>query len=148
MNWLVGAYLEYLKLTITRLRARDRADYFAKLSDLRLVGGGFAPFQRLQERIDETIEGVNPCDEADVDRAVAEIRAAFADFPWLSEPFLNLLEGRKNHLPNNKLALQLVNRRNGFLGDGAYREHFFGDADLAGLALAGWRDLRKYRERR
>ena len=148
VNWLVGAYLEYLKLTITRLRARDRADYFAKLGDLRLVGGGFAPFQRLQERIDETIEGVNPCDEADVDRAIAEIRAAFADFPWLSEPFLNLLEGRKNHLPNNKLALQLVNRRNGFLGDGAYREHFFGDADLTGLALAGWRDLRKYRERR
>ncbi len=144
VNWLVGAYLEYLKLTITRLRARDRADYFAKLGDLRMVGGGFAPFQRLQERIDGALEAVDPRDEVDVDRTVAEIRAAFADFHWLSEPFLNLLDGRKNHLPNNKLAKQLFNPRNGFLGDAEYRAHFFGDADLGRLALAGWRDLRRY----
>ena len=49
MLWLLGAYLEYLKLTVTRLRARDRADYLAQLSSLRLAGGGFDEFFALLE---------------------------------------------------------------------------------------------------
>ncbi|MDO8310931.1 MAG: tryptophan 7-halogenase, partial [Sideroxyarcus sp.] len=33
--WLLGAYLEYLKLTVTRICAKDRTDYLAQLSGLR-----------------------------------------------------------------------------------------------------------------
>jgi FADH2 O2-dependent halogenase len=127
--WLLGAYLEYLKLTVTRLRAHDRADYLAKLGDLKLAGGGFSEFFKLQEHIDSLIERVNVEDEAEVDRTVAEVQAAFAGFRWMNSPFRDLLKG-KNHLPNNKLRINLLNQSDGFLGDGAYREHFFGEADL------------------
>ena len=141
--WLLGAYLEYLKLTVTRLRAKDRADYLRQLSGLRLAGGGFAPFFVLQEQIDALIDAVNPDDEADVDRTVAEIRKIFGSFTWLSSAFRDLLAG-KNHLPNNKLRVNLLNQTDGFLGDGIYREHFFGDAAPAELIGKALREQARY----
>jgi FADH2 O2-dependent halogenase len=125
--WLLGAYWEYVKLTVTRLRANDRADYLQQLSELRLAGGGFAPFFALQEKIDALIENVNPDNEADVERTVVEIKQLFAAFKWLPSAFRDLLNG-KNHLPNNKLRVNLLNQTDGFLGDGIYREHLFGGA--------------------
>jgi FADH2 O2-dependent halogenase len=136
--WLLGAYLEYVKLTVTRLRASSRSDYLAQLSELRLAGGGFPPFFALQEEIDGLIEEVNPEDEADVERTVKEMRRIFDSFRWLPSAFRDLLNG-KNHLPNNKLRANLLNQTDGFFGDGAYRQHFFGDAttlELIGKAIA------------
>ncbi|MGC8781676.1 MAG: NAD(P)/FAD-dependent oxidoreductase, partial [Anaerolineae bacterium] len=141
--WLLGAYLEYLKLTVTRLRARDRADYLAQLRGLRLAGGGFPEFFALQEQVDALMERVNPDDEADVERTAAQIRALFGGFRWLSSAFRDVLNG-KNHLPDNKLRLNLLNRTDGFLGDGLYREHFFGDASLLELAVKAVREQARY----
>jgi FADH2 O2-dependent halogenase len=141
--WLLGAYLEYLKLTVTRLRAVDRADYLAQLSGLRLAGGGFDQFFALQKHIDALIEQVDPDDEADVARTVALIRALFGQFPWLSSAFRDLLAG-KNHLPNNKLRVNLLNRTDGFLGDGVYNQHFFGGASLADLVAKAVREQAHY----
>jgi FADH2 O2-dependent halogenase len=141
--WLLGAYLEYLKLTVTRLRAKDRADYLQQLRGLRLAGGGFAPFFVLQEQIDALIDAVNPDDEADVDRTVAQIREIFGSFPWLSSAFRDLLAG-KNHLPNNKLRVNLLNQTDGFLGDGIYRQHFFGDASTVELMGKAVREQARY----
>ena len=117
---------------MTRLRAKDRADYLRQLSGLRLAGGGFAPFFALQEQIDALIDAVNPDDEADVDRTVAQIGRFSAHSNGSPPHFRDLLAG-KNHLPNNKLRVNLLNQTDGFLGDGIYREHFFGDASTAGL---------------
>ncbi len=125
--WLLGAYLEYLKLTVTRLRATDRADYLTQLRGLRLAGGGFDEFFVLQEQIDALIDQVDPDDEADVQRTVAQIHTLFGSFKWMSSAIRDLLSG-KNHLPNNKLRVNLFNKSDGFFGDGAYRDHFFGDA--------------------
>lgn len=141
--WLLGAYLEYLKLTVTRLRATDRADYLAQLSGLSLAGGGFPEFFALQQHIDALIEQVDPDDEADVERTAALIRALFGNFKWLSSAFRDLLAG-KNHLPNNKLRVNLLNRTDGFLGDGVYNQHFFGDASLAQLAAKAVREQGRY----
>jgi FADH2 O2-dependent halogenase len=141
--WLLGAYLEYLKLTVTRMRATDRAGYLAQLSGLSLAGGGFPEFFALQQHIDALIEQVDPDDEADVERTVALIRALFGNFKWLSSAFHDLLAG-KNHLPNNKLRVNLLNRSDGFLGDGAYNHHFFGGASLAELAAKAVREQARY----
>lgn len=141
--WLLGAYLEYLKLTVTRLRAKDRADYLAQLGGLRLAGGGFSEFFALQEWIDALIDQVDPDDEADVDRTVAQIRAIFGSFKWLSSAFRDLLAG-KNHLPNNKLRVNLLNRSDGFLGDGIYQEHFFGNTSLTTLVAKALREQARY----
>ena len=144
--WLLGAYLEYLKLTVTRLRATDRADYLAQLGDLRLVGGGFSEFFTLQEQIDALIDQVNPDDEADVEHTAAQIRELFGSFKWLSSAFRDLLDG-KNHLPNNKLRVNLLNRSDGFLGDGTYNEHFFGNASVARLLTKAIREQARYSTR-
>ena len=74
---------------------------------------------------------------------MAQIHALFATFPWLSSAFRDLLAG-KNHLPNNKLRVNLFNQTDGFLGDGPYREHFFGDKTLADLLALAVREQARY----
>lgn len=132
--WLLGAYTEYVKLLSTRARARSRSEYFATVQTLRLVGGGFAEFKALADRIDGIIEAVNPCDKAAADRAVTEIRALYDATPWVPWAFRQVLVG-KNYLPRNKLRLSLLRQSSsGFMGTGAFRQHFFGDATLAEVA--------------
>lgn len=132
--WLLGAYTEYVKLLSTRARARSRAEYFAEVQTLRLVGGGFGEFKALADRIDAILEAVDPCDEAAVDRAVAEIRELYDATPWVPWAFRQVLAG-KNHLSANKLRLSLLRQSSaGFMGEGAFRQHFFGDATMAEVA--------------
>jgi FADH2 O2-dependent halogenase len=128
--WLLGAYLEYLRLITSRYRANgNRADYLALLQSHRLAGGGFALFFDIQQQIDALMDAVNPDDMLDVGRTVAAIKTQFARFPWLPSAFQDLLDG-KNHLPDNKLRLNLLNRQVGFLGSGVYRQHFFGSEPI------------------
>jgi FADH2 O2-dependent halogenase len=143
VQWLLGAYLEYLMLSITRLRSKTREEYLMLLKDNRLTGGGFNCFFEIQEKIDALFEQVNPDDEADVDRVVAESRALFVSFRWLPKPFQAVLDG-KSHLPKNKFRLSLFNKRDGFMGDGEYRKHFFGDMSLLDLGIKGGRDAIHY----
>lgn len=143
VQWLLGAYLEYLMLSITRMRSKDREEYLALLKDNKLAGGGFNRFFEIQEKVDALFELVNPKDEADVDRVVAESRALFASFQWLPKPFQAVLDG-KNHLPKNKFRLTLFNKRDGFMGDGEYRQHFFGDMSLLDLGIKGTLDAVRY----
>lgn len=124
--WLLGAYLEYLRLITNRYRANgDRATYLELMHPHRLAGGGFPLFFEIQEKIDALLDAVDPDDEAEVDRVVADIEVQFARFPWMPSAFKDLLDG-KNHLPDNKLRLNLLNRQVGFMGSSDYREHFFG----------------------
>ncbi len=141
--WLLGAYLEYLKLTVTRLRATDRADYLMQLRGLRLAGGGFDEFFALQEHVDALIDQVDPANEADVESTVAQIHLLFGSFKWMSSAIRDLLSG-KNHLPNNKLRVNLFNKSDGFFGDGSYREHFFGDAKSVDLIFKALQEQARY----
>jgi tetracycline 7-halogenase / FADH2 O2-dependent halogenase len=132
--WLLGAYTEYVKLLSTRGRARNRHEYFGEVAQLRLVGGGFKAFEALADQIDTLIEAVDPGDEAAVERAVAEIRARYAATPWVPWAFGQVLAGA-NHLPKNKLRLSLLRQSSaGFMGEGAFRQHFFGTATMAEVA--------------
>jgi FADH2 O2-dependent halogenase len=143
VQWLLGAYLEYLMLSITRLRSQNRQEYIALLKNNKLAGGGFCKFFELQERTDMLFEQVDSEDEADVDRVVTESRALFASFRWLPKPFQAVLDGA-NHLPKNKFRLTLFNARDGFMGDGEYRKHFFGDMSLLDLGIKGAADAVRY----
>lgn len=141
--WLLGAYLEYVRLVINRLRAQDRQAYLTLMAPHRLAGGGFAPFFAIQEQIDALIDQVNPADEADVDQTVAAIKALFASFPWMPATFRDLLNG-KRFLPDNKLRPNLLNPGTGFMGSGEYRNHFFGDKSLAELLRKALADQFRY----
>jgi tetracycline 7-halogenase / FADH2 O2-dependent halogenase len=140
VEWLLGAYLEYLMLSITRMRAKDREEYITLLSDNRLAGGGFDGFFEIQKKVDALFDAVDPDDEIDVDRMVAEANALFASLPWMPKPFQAVLDG-KNHLPKNKFRLTLFNKDDGFMGSGAYRQHFFGDMSLLELGFKGAQDM-------
>jgi hypothetical protein len=61
----------------------------------------------------------------------------------MSTAFQDLLDG-KNHLPDNKLRFNLLNRRVGFLGSGEYRQHFFGGKSSLELLRKGMEDQLKY----
>jgi FADH2 O2-dependent halogenase len=142
--WLLGAYLEYLRLITNRYRANgDRAKYIEFIRPHRLAGGGFPLFFEIQEKIDALMDAVNPEDEEDVDRVVSEIKAQFARFPWMPSAFKDLLAG-KNHLPDNKLRLNLLNRQVGFLGSGVYRRHFFGDHSALEMLRKALTDQLRY----
>ena len=141
--WLLGAYLEYVRMIINRYRAHDRTEYLALMRSHRLAGGGFDRFFALQEHIDALIDQVDPDNEADVDSTVAQIKLLFANFPWLSSAFADLLAG-KNHLPDNKLRFNLLDRHSGFMGDGAYRAHFFGAKNLPELLERAIADQLRY----
>lgn len=141
--WLLGAYLEYLRMITNRFRSKTRDEYLAYMRPHRLAGGGFEPFFAMQEKIDALMDAVNPDDKADVDRTVAAIQAQFKSFPWLPIVFQELLKG-KNHLPDNKLRLRLLRRTDGFLGEGIYREHFFGGVPLTRLVQCALRDQLHY----
>ncbi len=143
VQWLLGAYLEYLMLSITRMRAKDRAEYLELLKHNRMAGGGFKEFFEVQEQVDELFEAVDPDDEADVDRLVAQAHETFASFPWMPMPFNAILDGA-NHLPKNKFRLTLFNKNDGFMGGGAYRKHFFGDTSMLGLLYKGAIDYLRY----
>jgi FADH2 O2-dependent halogenase len=142
--WLQGAYLEYLRLIMNRFRAAgDRARYLELMKPHKLAGGGFDKFFEIQEQIDALMDAVNPEDEADVDRTVTEIKRLFDGFPWMPTVIRALLHG-KNHLPDNKLRLNLLDKRVGFMGSGEYREHFFGDESMLNLLILAAKDEAKY----
>lgn len=141
--WLLGAYLEYVRLVINRMRARDRAEYMALMQPHKLAGGGFDHFFAIQTEIDALIDQVNPDDETDVDRTVAQIKACFAKFPWMPSSIQDLLNG-KTFLPDNKLRPNLLNPGTGFMGSGAYRSHFFGDQSLPALLGKAGADIYRY----
>jgi len=143
VQWLLGAYLEYLMLSITRMRAKDRQEYIHLLANNRLAGGGFEGFFTLQEQMDALFDSVNPLDEQDINRTIAKARALFQEFAWLPTPFKAVLDG-KNHLPKRKFRLTLFKKSDGFMGSGPYRRHFFGDLTLLQLARKTIKDYFYY----
>ena len=130
--WLLGAYTELVKLSSVRALAENRRSYYAGTQDLRLVGGGFAEFRAVADAVDARLEALDLYDEAAVDRAVAEIKAQLGGLEWLPQAFRDVLDG-KTYLPKRKLRLGLLGRDTGFLGRGAYREHFFKDVTTRSL---------------
>ncbi len=130
--WLLGAYTEFVKLSSVRALATDRRSYYAGTQDLRLVGGGFAEFREVADAVDARLETLDLQDEAAVDRAVAEIQAQLRRLEWLPQAFRDVLDG-KTYLPKRKLRLGLLGRDTGFLGRGAFREHFFKDVTTTSL---------------
>ena len=131
--WMLGAYLELVKLMSLRNESVDRRAYFEAARHLKLAGGAFSEFEELSDRIDRIVEEVNIDDDAAVDTAVARIRALYDTVDWIPDAFVQVLKG-KNHLPANKFRVSLFDREDGFLGHGAFRQHFFGDHSMTEVA--------------
>ncbi len=140
VQWLLGAYTELVRLDMMRARCGgDRAAYFQHLISLKLAGGGFAEFAAIADRVDGLIEAVDPADETAVTQTVAAINDLYAQVPWIASPFRDVLKG-KTYLPKNKIRLELLRPGRGFMGQGAYRQHFFGEMSLIDVLAYGLRE--------
>lgn len=145
--WLLGAYLELVKLTSARAqtsfqcsdhhqaddqlvnRAERRKEYYSQVKSLSLVGGGFTAFNALTQVIYTLLEETDTeCDHA-VRETAEKIYQLLDTVPWMPAPFKDVLNG-KNHLPVCKIRPSLLLPQQGFLGNGNYRKHFFGDTPL------------------
>jgi hypothetical protein len=127
-----------------RLQAgEDRQAYYDQLVTLKLAGGGFAEFDEVAERVDSIMERVDASDETAVADAVSQISQIFRSLSWIAEPFLALLEG-KTYLPKNKIRLGLLKPGAGFMRQGDYRAHFFGELTMRDLLLYGLKEKARY----
>ncbi|MEO0458709.1 MAG: tryptophan 7-halogenase, partial [Cyanobacteria bacterium P01_A01_bin.114] len=134
--WLLGAYLELVKLTSARAQASQlprsdrRKHYYDQVRSLKLVGGGFPAFDALAEQVYTILEQTDLDSKRAVEQATQQIYQLLVAVPWLPGPFRDVLNG-KNHLPFNKIRPSLFKAEQGFLGNGQYREHFFGKTPLS-----------------
>ncbi|MEM7031079.1 MAG: NAD(P)/FAD-dependent oxidoreductase [Chloroflexota bacterium] len=144
VQWLLGAYTEYVKLNAIRIDSQgNRAQYLKQLYALRMAGGGFKGFASLTRQVDALMEVVDPKDEVSVTETIEAIRRLYEAIDWMPQPFYALLDG-KTHLPKNKLRLSLLNPNAGFMGQGHYRKHFFGNHNLYDLIIAFLREKLRY----
>ena len=93
--WLVGAYLELLKLTTARIGAPSWPAYQRATEDLHLTGGAWADFEPLAERICTLLDACDPKDSPCVARTVCEMKSAYAALEWIPKAFQELSSG--NH---------------------------------------------------
>ena len=133
--WLTGAYLEYVKLTSNRALAVDRQDYYHRLQGLKLVGGGFAGFEQLAQRVYVVLDkglanGKAPHSSEDVTQLAQQMTQQLEQVSWMPQVFKAVLHG-KNHLPRHKLHPRLFRPKQGFLGTGRYRQHFFANRSVS-----------------
>lgn len=139
--WLLGAYLELVKLTSNRAQIVDRSDYYRQIQNLRMVGGGFPEFEQLSGQIYVLL---NNCDsDTPVKQISQQIKTHLNQISWLPQTFRAILHG-KNHLPTSKLHPRLLRRKQGFFGTGHYRTHFFADKTLPFFARFYLQDKAKY----
>lgn len=141
--WLIGAYLELLKLTTIRAKAENQQDYYLQLGKLNLVGGGFAEFDVLTDKIDRIIENIDISQEIEVEQAITKIKTLYEQTNWIPHVFMEVVRG-KNHLPANKIQPGLFKRQGGFLGVGNYRQHFFNSLSFTSLIKFFLREKTKY----
>lgn len=131
--WLTGAYLELLKLTTARIQATTIREYRESTRDLALVGGGFEEFTELSRQVREIIEQADPQEASDIGAACRAMNSLYQQTPWIPYAFKAVARGR-NHLPSNKFRPALLRQDGGFLGTGAFRDHFFGNLSLARIS--------------
>lgn len=136
--WILGAYLELVRLTTFRMALKlstntsaERLDF--PMPDLRLVGGGYAEFDTLAEKVDGIIEALDVTDEAAVQRAISEINGLYNAAKWIPYSHRELANGKK-HLPKSKFTYRLFLSEGGILGRPDYKKHFFGDMKLPDVA--------------
>lgn len=147
--WLLGAYTELVKLFCIRfdsMNQRQRIDaeaYVSELQKLRLSGGGFDGYQHVAEAVDRIVESLDLEKSDDVAAALVQIRNVFDSINWMPLPFQAVLDGH-THLPKNKLRIDLLNRKQGFMRSGDYRQHFFRDHSLFGISAAFVDEWRRY----
>ena len=128
--WVLGAYLEYLKLVLLRFNAHYSGNKKDMSSDdsnlnLRLVGGGFDKFNKLEKEVYKILDSINFRDTFDIEKKSQSILNEFIKAEWI--PFTIKRYFVENHLNSNQYNLAFLKNKGGIFGVSDYRNHFFGE---------------------
>lgn len=146
--WILGAYLELVRLTGYRQSLlkhcqtlQDRLDFTPP--ELRLVGGGYSEFDKLATDVDKIITELDMADAAAVNAAVTTIRQRILSEKWVPYSHRAIARGA-THLPKRKFSWRLFMSEGGLLGRADYKKHFFGDTNVFDLAFFMLKERLRY----
>ena len=133
-TWLLGAYLELVKITIARLKlqrmkARPGFEIESVGDEIHpgtLSGGGYPEYWELAHKVHSIIEGTDTQDSASVERSLQEMKAIYDEASWMPHQYRQIAAG-KTHLPRRKFTHKIFLKPGGLLGKGTFRDHFFED---------------------
>jgi len=136
--WILGAYLELVRLTGYRQSLLKHCSSKTQRLELpvpvlSLVGGGYDAFEALASEIDEIVEALDISDRAAVDFAVEKIRQRILQEKWIPYSHRAIAMGAR-HLPKRKFSWRLFMSEGGVMGRADYKAHFFADTSLLDLA--------------
>lgn len=144
--WLVGAYLEGLKLATSRiLFSKDcsREKYFDRIQNLSLSGAGYEEYEILSGQVQKILKLVNSDNENAVNQAVTDIIRLYDKCAWIPFVMKEIARG-KNHLPRAKFRLRLFFKKGGLMGTWNYRKYFYEELSWFDLGLFLFKEKRKY----
>ena len=146
--WILGAYLELVKLTTYRYQLERKANTFEErlnfpFPKLSLVGGGYPAYFDLADKIDNSLNSLKNKGEAEINRVAREMRQHLNEADWIPYSFREIANGKK-HLPNRKFTHRLLLNKGGIMGMPEFRNHFYEDLTLFDLAAKMLSEKMKY----
>ncbi|UTW54915.1 NAD(P)/FAD-dependent oxidoreductase [Kordiimonas sp. SCSIO 12610] len=146
--WILGAYLELVKLTTYRYQLERKTNSFEEslnfpFPELSLVGGGYEPYFDLADKMDQSLNSLGAGAEADIKRVTLEMQNHLNEADWIPYSFREIANGKK-HLPNRKFTHRLLLNKGGIMGEPEFRKHFYEDLTLFDLARKMFSEKLKY----
>jgi FADH2 O2-dependent halogenase len=136
--WILGAYLELVKLTTYRYQLERKTSTFEErlnfpFPELSLVGGGYQSYFDLADKMDKSLNSLKNKSEAEIIRVAKEMQKHLNEADWIPYSFREIANGKK-HLPNRKFTHRLLLNKGGIMGTREFRRHFYEDLSLFDLA--------------
>ncbi len=161
INWILGAYLELLKLGEGRAVYEKTGDPASlKVYEnyhLSMLGGGFEPYERLHDDINRLMESLDPHQEFDFDAAANSfaanqngsqlevtlnaIRERYNEAQWIPPSIKNLMLDKKYLDPRLRNFLRVWKQRH---SENAYWQYFFGHLSTRSLLWHLLKDKWRY----
>lgn len=146
--WILGAYLELVRLTGYRQSLLKRCATLEERLDftppkLKLVGGGYTAFEQLAADVDEMVAELDMADSEAVTQTVATIEQRILAEKWIPYSHRAIARGA-THLPKRKFSWRLLMNEGGLLGRADYKAHFFADTNVVDLALFMLKERLRY----
>jgi len=142
--WLLGAYAEYARLLAIRYESEgDPHRHAEALGRLQLVGGGFAGFADLSDRLTSRVLACDLSDEAAVRAVACDLRCSLEAVDWLPAEFRAVLHGR-SYLERRKLRPSALTQPGGIMGPPAFRSAVYGNLSFGRLVRSAVLDKVRY----
>lgn len=146
--WILGAYLELIKLTTFRQSLQKHCKTLEQrlaypFPQLALVGGGYEDFNILANDINKSIDTLDMNNEKAVEETIFSIRSKIVASKWIPHGHRDIARGAL-HLPRHKFTWRLLMNDGGILGNSKFRKHFFSDTNLFSLGIFMVKERIKY----